>query len=73
MKAGRSRDGLSSRLRNRIEKLESVGDPPDAEFLEVALAYIRLDERLAKIIDISDKYQAEALEVQGRLDRKSVV
>jgi diguanylate cyclase len=59
--------GFVARLRRRLEELERVGDPRDAELVELAQAYFRLDERLAKIIAIGDKYQAEALETTGRL------
>jgi diguanylate cyclase len=65
MKTGRSLDDLAIRLRLRIGELNAAGG--NEELLEIANAYLRLDERLAKIIAIGDKYQAEALEAAGRL------
>jgi diguanylate cyclase len=59
--------GFVAYLRRRLGELEAAGDPRDAELAELAQAYLRLDERLAKIIAIGDKYQAEVLETTGRL------
>lgn len=56
--------GLSPELRARLKAGERGGDEG---FAELAGAYLRLEERLAKIVAIGDKYQAELLETRGRL------
>lgn len=53
--------------RSRLAELETVEGPFVAELLEVIRAYLRLEERLCKIIAIGDKYQADALESTSRL------
>jgi diguanylate cyclase (GGDEF)-like protein len=63
-RAGVPEDGISARIRAR---LEAGGKPGDEGFVELAEAYLRLEERLDKIIAIGDKYQADVLETSGRL------
>jgi diguanylate cyclase len=59
--------GFDDRLRLRLMELDGSTDPRDIEFHELAEVYLRLEERLAKIIAIGDKYQAEALSNAARL------
>ncbi|MGO8692143.1 MAG: diguanylate cyclase [Rectinemataceae bacterium] len=67
MKSGRSdRDFVVSVLA-RAGRLRPESEPEAGELVELAEAYMRLEERLGKIIAIGDKYQAEALEFSGRL------
>ncbi len=67
MKTGRSdRDFVASVLaRAGSPRVEGEWSPGD--LVELAQAYLRLEDRLGKIIAIGDKYQAEALEASGRL------
>lgn len=62
--AGARADNFSARIRAR---LEAAGEAGDEGFTELAAAYLRLEERLDKIIAIGDKYQADVLETSGRL------
>jgi diguanylate cyclase (GGDEF)-like protein len=67
MKSGRSdRDFVASVLA-RAGSRRFDGEEGSADLVELAQAYVRLEERLGKIIAIGDKYQAEALEFAGRL------
>jgi diguanylate cyclase (GGDEF)-like protein len=56
---------LRARLEDRGE--ESLLDPREAEYRELAEAYLLLDERMAKLIAISDKYQGELREATKRM------
>jgi diguanylate cyclase (GGDEF)-like protein len=56
-----------SGLLGRAEALRGAAEPLARDYVALAGAYARLEERLAKIIAISDKYQAEAIESAGRL------
>ncbi|MEI6874008.1 MAG: diguanylate cyclase [Spirochaetota bacterium] len=50
-------DALAARLRRRMEELAEDGSPLAAELRDAAEAYVRLSERFAKVLAISDKYQ----------------
>lgn len=60
---------LVAHLRLRLEDCagEGVPDPREAEYRELAEAYLLLDGRMAKLISISDKYQVDLLETTRRL------
>jgi diguanylate cyclase (GGDEF) domain len=58
---------LDARLRERLIESQSGVGRGGSEFDDLAAAYLRLEDRLEKIIAIGDKYQAEALEARGRL------
>jgi diguanylate cyclase len=58
-------------LRRRLESSGAVAGASrdEAELEELAEAYVRLDERMTKLIAISDKYQSALLETTERLRR----
>lgn len=67
MRHGAGPSSRSNAFRLRLEALRGDDSARAAELRELLEAYLRLDNRLAKIVAIGDKYQAEALDSSSRL------
>ncbi len=66
MKTRQADAGFAKSILSRADAL-AEGSACTGDLVELAEAYARLEDRLAKIIAISDRYQEEALESRGLL------
>ncbi len=69
-KADAVSDKLKNTLMDKLPSLKADSTEKGRLFYETALAYIKISERLDKLISITDKYQMDAIEVGNQL-RKS--
>lgn len=65
----KNRDSLLRRLQQKLPALAQDTSESGNELYETAKAYIKLSERFNKVITISDKYQAEIIEISRQLEK----
>jgi signal transduction histidine kinase/DNA-binding response OmpR family regulator len=65
----KSRDSLLKHLQQKLPALAQDTSENGSELYETAKAYIKLSERFSKVMTISDKYQAEIIEISRQLEK----